>query len=59
MAIDIVMKIKRSEYLDLNSKVNTLTAENESLKKEVKTLKNKLTATETTEAENKKKGANK
>lgn len=56
--MDIVMKIKRSEYLELKRVVSELATENASLKKEVKALKNKLTAETTEKTEKKKKGAN-
>ena len=51
---DIVMKIKRSEYLEMQRKQLALEQENKALKKEIETLKNqKITAEKAVE----KKGA--
>ena len=57
--MDILMKIKRSEYLELKRAVADFAAENESLKKELEALKIKLTKETDETKENKKKGANK
>lgn len=57
---DIVMKIKRSEYLEMKRVQTILAQENEALKKEIETLKKeKSTISEKEQVENKKKGANK
>ena len=53
--MDITMKISRSEYLELKRIATELTTENEQLKKENKTLKNKVA--EKSVKENKKEGA--
>lgn len=53
---DLVMKIKRSEYLEMKRVQTILAQENEALKKEIETLKREK-STETVEY--KKKGANK
>jgi hypothetical protein len=55
--MSLVMKISRSEYLELKRAVNILTAENESLKKELTALKNKEVKETAETAETKKKGA--
>ena len=51
---DLVMKINRSEYLEMKRVQTILAQENEALKKEIETLKR-----EKEHVENKKKGANK
>lgn len=53
--MDFTMKISRKEYMLLKRTVTDLATENEQLKKEVKTLKNKVA--EKTAKENKKEGA--
>ena len=60
---DIVMKIKRSEYLEMKrvqNRLAQLVQENETLRQEIETLKQERAVYSKTEtAENKKKGANK
>lgn len=57
---DIIMKIKRSEYLEMKRVQTILTQENKALKKEIETLKReKTTVSEKEQVEYKKKGANK
>ena len=57
---DLVMKIKRSEYLEMKRVQNRLAQENETLRQEIETLKQERANYSKTETvENKKKGANK
>lgn len=39
--MDILMKISRAEYLDMQRALNTLKSENEALKRELEALKKK------------------